>query len=66
MNFPAHISEIERHCRTLAAEPGWRDYVQHKAHEMAKEHPAMYGHLLRIVTETINQEKAKCLSSSKK
>lgn len=37
-----------------------------KAREMAKEHPAMYGHLPRIVTETINQEKAKCLSSSKK
>lgn len=56
--FQKAIAAEESQCRRLARIPGWQDYIKDKARRLAKEDPALYGHLPNLVAETINQEKA--------
>lgn len=38
-DFLAHIAAEEAHTAKLAAQPGWREYIEHKAARMAKWMP---------------------------
>ncbi len=52
IDLPSHIAAEEAHTATLAADPGWRDYIAEKARRMAKWMPALYGRLPQIVAQT--------------
>jgi hypothetical protein len=57
IDLASHIAAEEAHTRKLAADPGWRGYIEDKAARMARWQPSMYGHLPDLVRATpLNQE----------